>query len=334
MPELRKDPVIGRWVIIATERGKRPMHYTIEPEKRKNKECAFCAYHESETPPEILAYREAGTAPNTPGWWVRVVPNRFPALKSEGELNREGIGMYDKMNGVGAHEVVIETPDHNATLATLEEKYVQEVIWAYRDRYLELKKDPRFRFIMIFKNQGSTAGASLEHAHSQIIALPIIPKRVKEELDGAREYFDYKERCVFCDIIHQEVSMGSRVVMENEDFLSFCPFASRFPFETWIIPKKHASSFENIKKSEVVNFAQVLKGTLLKLKLALNDPPYNYILHCAPCNGMSSALPYYHWHIEIMPRLTNVAGFEWGTGFYINPTEPETAAEELRKIEL
>ncbi len=332
MPELRKDPVVGRWVIIATERGKRPSDFGKEVEHKRGGFCPFCYGNEDKTPPEVLAYREPGTKPNSPGWWMRTVPNKFPALQIEGELNRQGEGMYDRMNGIGAHEVVIESPEHESSLATMDIKNVQEAIWAFRDRYIDLKKDSRFKYIIIFKNHGSAAGASLEHTHSQIIATPIIPKRALEELDGARKYYDYKERCVFCDIIRQEQGSGTRVITDTDEFISFCPFASRFPFEAWIMPKKHASGIENLKKTEVANFAGVLKSTLARIRASLDDPPYNFIIHCAPCEPAD--IPHYHWHMEIMPKLTKVAGFEWGTGFYINPTPPEDAAKYLREAQV
>lgn len=332
MPELRKDPVIGRWVIIASERGKRPSDFGMEPEKKQGEFCPFCYGNEDKTPPEIMAYRDPGTQKDGPGWWVRVVPNKFPALKIEGELNRQGEGMYDKMNGIGAHEVVIESPEHLANLATMDEKYVQETIWAFRDRFIDLSKDIRFKYIIIFKNHGSAAGASLEHTHSQIIATPVVPKRAREEITGAQEYYDYKERCVFCDIIRQETTSSVRMVMENQNFISFCPFASRFPFELWILPKIHWSNIAHLKKGEVNELASILKSVMAKLKNALNDPPYNFIFHCAPLGEPD--LAYYHWHIEIIPKLTKVAGFEWGTGFYINPTPPEDAAKYLRETEI
>jgi UDPglucose--hexose-1-phosphate uridylyltransferase len=330
MPELRKDPILGRWVIIATERGKRPTDFDAEPQPRRGGFCPFDYGSEDKTPSEVLAYRDAGSSANQPGWWLRVIPNKFPALQIEGELNRAGDGMYDYMNGIGAHEVVVETPDHNGTLDTLSVKQVQEILWAYRDRLIDLKKDPRFRYIIIFKNHGAAAGASLEHPHSQIIAMPIIPKRVQEEITGARQYFEYKERCVFCDILRQEKSSDKRIVLENENFISFMPFASRFPFETWLMPKVHQSHFEDIRKKEVMSLAEVLREVIRRIKVALNDPPYNFILHNSPCREKD--LEYYHWHLEIMPKLTKVAGFEWGTGFYINPTPPEDAARYLREI--
>ncbi|MBI3292688.1 MAG: galactose-1-phosphate uridylyltransferase [Elusimicrobia bacterium] len=331
MPELRRDPVEGRWVIISTERGKRPSDFGKEPEEISDKLCPFCSGNEDKTPPEILAYHNPGRERNKPGWWVRVVPNKFPALQIEGQLNRQGDGMYDKMHGLGAHEVIIETPDHTQELSDLEDKRVEDVIWAYRDRIMDLKKDPRFAYILVFKNRGAAAGASLSHPHSQLIATPVVPKRVQEEVKGAKNYFEYKERCVFCDMIKQELNTTTRIVAENDDFLAFEPFASRFPFETWVIPKVHDSDFEDIQKHEAINLSHMLKAILEKIDKVLDQPPFNYILHNSPLR--ENRLPHYHWHIEIMPRLTKVAGFEWGTGFYINPTPPEEAARFLREAE-
>lgn len=330
MPELRKDPIIGRWVIIATERAKRPSAYTIKTEQKKGGFCPFCPGNETHTPPEVLSYRPGDTKKNTPGWWIRVVPNKFPALQVEGQPKRMGLGMFDKMNGIGAHEVIVETPEHDLSIADLPNKQIQEILWAYRDRSIELRKDKRFRYILIFKNHGREAGASLDHPHSQLIALPIVPKRVQEEVAGAKKYFDYKERCVFCDIINQELDDNLRIVSENDNFLSFLPFASRFPFETWIIPKEHDCYFNDLQKNGVINLARILKETLRKIKYTLNDPPYNFLIHTTPSETGSA--PYYHWHIEIIPKLTHVAGFEWGTGFYINPTPPEDAAKYLSEV--
>ena len=257
------------------------------------------------------------------------MPNKFPALRIEGDLNREGEGIYDKMNGIGAHEVVIETPRHHETLATMPLRGVIHVLEAYRDRIADLKKDPRLRYVLVFKNHGVAAGASLEHSHSQIIALPIIPRRVAEEIEGAKNYFNYKDRCVFCDIIRQEIQQKSRLILENDAFISVAPFASRFPFETWILPKTHCSSYEHMNSSLYEEAAQILSETLKRMNQVLNEPPYNYVIHTSSFSGLESE--HYHWHFEIMPKLTKVAGFEWGTGFYINPTPPEVAAEYLRE---
>lgn len=336
MPELRKDPIVGRWVIIATDRAKRPTHFLSAPPSPATEErfCAFCAGNEDKTPPETLAYRSEGSKPNGPGWHVRVIPNKFPALRIEGGLNREGEGIYDKMNGVGAHEVIIENPDHKQTLSTMTDKQIEEVLWSFRDRILDLKKDKRFRFILLFKNQGEAAGASLDHSHSQLIALPIVPGNVIDELQGAKAYYNYKERCIFCDIIKQEINSKIRLVSENDHYVCIAPYAARFPFETWILPKAHDPYFEDSQKFEFESLSRILGDILKRQDKALNTPPYNFIIHSAPFNQDYHDEDYYHWHLELMPRLTHLAGFERGTGFYINPTPPEEAAKFLRELEL
>ncbi|MCS6951992.1 MAG: galactose-1-phosphate uridylyltransferase [Bryobacterales bacterium] len=332
MPELRKDPVTGRWVIIATERAMRPTDFIREHVVvQGGRLCPFCPGQEQKTPPEILAYRDSG-GPNEPGWRVRVVPNKFPALRVEGELNRQGEGLYDKMNGVGAHEVIIETPDHQRTFGDLTEKQVEEVLWAFRDRILDLRKDIRLRYILIFKNHGEAAGASLEHTHSQLIALPVVPKRVQEEIEGARKYYEFKERCIFCDIVRQEMESGPRVILESDHHLALSPYAARFPFETWIVPKRHHSHFEAAEAPAIQNLAWVLRVVIRKMDKVLERPAYNLMLHTAPVQ--EGAMTHYHWHLELIPRLTRVAGFEWGAGFYINPTPPEIAASFLREAGL
>ena len=328
MAALRKDPVTGRWVIISTERQKRPSDFQVEPVTiQSDRLCPFCEGHEDKTPPEILAYRN-GSSGNGRGWEVRVVPNKFPALRVEGTLDPEGEGLFDRMNGVGAHEVIIETPDHTQTLATLPEPSIEKIFWAWRDRVLDLKHDIRLRYIVIFKNHGAAAGASLQHAHSQLIALPIVPREMTEELDGARRHYQQKERCVFCDVMRQELKNRSRVIAEAADFVAIAPYASRFPFETWLLPRRHRARFEDSTPGEYASLARVLKDILLRMNTTLASPPYNLIVHSAPLQD--DVGDYYHWHVEVIPKLTRVAGFEWGTGFYINPTGPEEAAEVLR----
>ncbi len=329
MPELRRDPIIGRWVIISTERGKRPDDFNLEKRSAKGGFCPFCEGNEDKTPPEVLAYRDPLSAKNTPGWKVRVVPNKFPALQIEGELERRGDGIYDMMRGVGAHEVLIESPDHNMQLANLPKDHVESVFWALRDRCIDLQKDSRFRYILIFKNRGEDAGASLEHSHIQLIATPIIPKRAMEELEGAEFHYKFKERCIFCDMIKQETEVQKRVIYSNRNFVAIAPYASRFPFESWILPLKHVSSFTKTTSEWLPDLADVLKTVLNRIDTVLDEPPFNFIIHTAPCNNLE--LDYYHWHIEVIPKLTRVAGFEWGSGFYINPTPPEDAAAALRQ---
>lgn len=331
MPELRKEPVSGRWVIIATERALRPSDFIPTPHAIKGNFCPFCEGFEDKTPPEIMAYRERGTSANTKGWRVRVVPNKFPALVIEGDLNKRGDGIYDIMNGIGAHEVIIECPQHVVSLTALKLSQVQEVLWTYRDRLVDLKRDKRLVYGMLFKNVGGAAGASLEHSHTQLIVTPIVPWVVATEMEGSLAFYKYRGRCLFCDMMRQEIASGARMVLEGEHFITIAPFASRFPFELWIFPKHHSSHFENIQKFEVEELAEALRTALYKLEGALEQPPYNFIIHTSPFD--QTDLAYYHWHIEIIPRLTRIAGFEWGTGFYINPVPPESAAEYLKKVE-
>jgi len=332
MPDLRKDPIVGRWVIVAKSRAKRPHDFEFSFRRRRTGFCPFCPGHEDKTPGEILAYRNPGSQPNREGWRVRVVPNKFPALEIEGDLNKRGEGIYDMMRGVGAHEVIIETPKHLWSISQLSEPEIQEVLWVYRDRLVDLKKDPRLVYGMIFKNVGPAAGATLEHTHSQLIVTPIVPINVWEEMTGSLEFYHYRGRCVYCDMIQQELATEKRIVLDTPGFVAFCPFASRFPFETWILPKVHSSHYENIQKNGIDELSGVLKQTIAKIEAALDQPAYNYIIHTAPFD--TQELAHYHWHIEIMPSITRPAGFEWGTGFYINPVPPEEAAAFLREVEL
>ncbi len=340
MPELRHDPIQRRWVIIATERAKRPCDFNGSLDETPNGNfCPFCEGNEHTTPPEVYAHRVNGTEPDKPGWTVRVVSNKFPALRIEGELDREGEGVFDKMNGIGAHEVVIESPDHNLHLPDQPLEHLERIIRAYQSRLKDLMNDPRFRYVLIFKNHGVTAGASLSHPHTQIIATPITPRTISMELNSARDHYVRKERCLFCDIIRQELKDGTRVISQNEDFVAICPYASRFPFEVFIAPLVHHHTFVNISEGQIKSLSQILKDVLTRLKVSLNDPPYNFVFHVAPNTKAKAKRPGYwttlehdwHWHIEIMPRLTRVAGFEWGTGFYINPVPPEDAARYLRE---
>ena len=330
MSELRKDPIVGRWVIISTERGKRPSDWASEPKMKGGGYCPFCAGNEDKTPPEITAIRPSTSQPNVPGWNIRVVPNKFPALRIEGELRRRAEGNYDIMNGVGAHEVVIETPNHAQDLSDVSDSHMRDVLFTFRNRMLDLKKDVRFQYILVFKNHGVAAGASLEHTHSQLIATPIIPIQVIDELEGGRRFFNYKERCIYCDIILQELKSQTRLVSTSNSYIVLEPFAPRFPYETWILPRQHFSHFEDMPELYYTELALTLKATLKRINETLGYPPYNFILHTSPVQ--EPFLLEYHWHIEIMPKLAKVAGFEWGSGFYINATPPEIAAEDLRNV--
>jgi len=333
MSELRRDPVDGRWVIIAAERRKRPVDFqTKEYEDKTAEKCPFCEGREDQTPPEIYAIRDPRTIPNKPGWQVRVIPNKFPALRIEGQLHREGVGYFDKMSGTGAHEVIIETPDHQSRRSTMSPQALENVFRAYRERIVDLRHDRRFKYVLVFKNFGEAAGASLAHPHSQLIALPIMPKHIVEEMNGAREYYHYKERCIFCDIIQQEIDMEERIVCQNEGFIAICPWAPIFPFEVWILPRQHDSCFEDCNPLQLANMAAIATEVHKRLDAALRKPNYNSILHTSPFDEQYNN--YYHWHLEIMPRLTRTAGFEYGSGFYINPVPPEEAAGFLREMEI
>jgi len=338
MTELRKDPIIDNWVIISTERGKRPLDYKTKKEEKKKDSCVFCEGNEGETPPEVFAFREKGTMKNKPGWKVRVVPNKYPALKLEERgIILDKAGMFKKMEGMGVHEVIIETPHHHKDFNNLSVDNIVLILKTYRQRYLDLSKDKRIKYILIFKNYGINGGASLEHPHSQLIGTPIIPQRIKEELKGSKEYFNLNGRCIFCDYIKQEIESKDRLIKETEKYVVISPFAARFPFETWILPKYHKACYEEISDSDILSLAGIMKEILFRIKKKLNNPPYNFIIHTTPPKELSTGEwpdmdKKYHWHIEIIPRLSKIAGFEWGTGFYINTTSPEEAAKILRSI--
>jgi len=342
MPELRKDPIVGRWVIIATERARRPDQFlplSTTPVTDDSTECPFCEGHEAETAPEVFAIRHDG-GPNQPGWDVRVVPSNNPLLRIEGTLQRKGRGMYDLMNGVGAHEIIVESPRHAPNLANLPESQIAKVIGTYTTRISDLERDQRFKCALLFKDYGAAAGADrVRHSRSELMAMPVNPVRLKDELHGTRQYFEIKERCIFCDILRQELAEDRRLAVVTERFVALTPFASRFPFELWILPKAHAADFTRMRGEEREDLAKILKVTLMKLAQVLKDPAYNFILHTAPfrrprANYWHTIEEDFHWHIEIMPRLTRVAGFEWGSGFYINPTPPEEAARFLKETEV
>jgi UDPglucose--hexose-1-phosphate uridylyltransferase len=301
--------------------------------------CPFCEGNEYMTPPEIYAVRDKDTLANSKGWKIRVVSNKFPALRVEGNVEREGLGMFDKMSGIGAHEIITESPSHNDELHRKSQEDIVLLLDTYQKRLLDLMKDIRLSYAMIYKNMGKRAGATISHPHSQIIATPIVPKRVREEIEGAKEYYSYKMRCVWCDIIREEKRMNERIVYENASFISICPYASRFPFEIWLMPKRHMSGYHMATKQELIELADCMGVTMKRLARALGEPQYNFMLHTEP-NRDTPRFPwediddYYHWHFEIIPKLTRVAGFEWGTGFYINPTPPEEAAGFLREVEV
>jgi UDPglucose--hexose-1-phosphate uridylyltransferase len=339
MSELRHDPLSKRWVIIAAERSRRPEDFSVAGStEAEGGFCPFCPGNEDKTPPEIAALRPGGGQANGPGWQVRVIPNKYPALSIEGNLERHGEGLYDRMRGVGAHEVIVESPHHALHIAEMEAGQLEGVLGLAQDRLRDLGRDARFKYVLLFKNHGALAGATLAHPHLQLIATPATPRAIAVELESARAHFHLKERCIFCDLIEQEIATRDRVVSLDEHFAVLTPYASRFPFELMVIPRRHAHAFPDEDRATVGALARTLKETLARLKSVLRDPPYNFVLHTAPNTetlvrrrNYWDTLPFdFHWHIEILPRLTRVAGFEWGTGFYINPTSPEEAAAFLR----
>jgi UDPglucose--hexose-1-phosphate uridylyltransferase len=337
MSELRWDPLKRHWVIIATDRGRRPHDFHQEKKSVAMTSCPFCYGNEAKTPGEVFAIRPSGE-PNRPNWKVRVIPNKYPVLRIEGDPKSRGYGVYDVMEGVGAHEIIIETPDHDRGLADLSPAELTDVLKAYRARFLDLRNDFRFRYMVLFKNHGVMAGATLHHSHSQLIAVPLIPPVAATELNVCREFFASKERCIYCDMIDFELSRGERVVKEFSGYVTVTPYASCFPFELRLFPRQHCHDFALLDDGQLGELAIAMKDMLTRLKVVLKDPPYNFILHTAPPPHKRPGKPDYwgalehdyHWHIELVPRMTQVAGFEWGTGFYINPTAPEDAAKFLR----
>jgi UDPglucose--hexose-1-phosphate uridylyltransferase len=332
MPELRKDPVVDRWIIVAPERAERPNALVRAlPDQDDRASCPFCPGHEAMTPPELLAVREPHSHRNGRDWSLRVVPNKFPALRTEEQRVRSGHGLYAAMAGVGAHEVIIETPEHARQLPQQSPDQVEQLLRAAQERILDLSRDVRLRSAVFFKNSGAAAGASLSHPHSQLVALPLVPAELEQELAGARAHFAAKERCIFCDVIAQEARERSRVVLETDLFIALSPFASRGPFELLILPREHRSIFEQSSAAELRSLAAALRLSLRKLDLAIGKPAYNFYVHSLPLREPPS--DWYHWHLELRPVLALAAGFEWGTGFFINPTPPEEAAAFLRQTE-
>ena len=331
MPQMRRDPISGRWVVIAPERADRPQAILRVPPGPESGACPFCPGHEAVTPPELLVQRATGPA-NGPGWTLRVIPNKFPALRTEVVYGREGDGLYDAMAGVGAHEVIIETPEHARTLAEQQPAHVAALFAAYQSRAQDLSRDQRLRAIVLFKNSGAAAGATVTHSHMQLIAVPLVPEETKIELAACGAHWEAKERCLYCDIAAQELRSRERVVLETEQFLVLSPWAARTPFELVILPKEHRSRFEDETPLQLRAFAEALRTTLRKLDRALERPAFNFHLHSLPLREPKS--PSYHWHLELKPTLQLRGGFEWGSGMSINPTPPEEAAAFLRQTEV
>jgi UDPglucose--hexose-1-phosphate uridylyltransferase len=333
MHELRKDILLGRWVAVLSE-SKAPSDYTLPSHSNEEENnCVLCPGRENEAPPEISSIR----TPASPSWWVRSLPSFNPLFQIEGDLGRRGVGIYDRMSNIGANEILIESPTHNTRPEDMGPEQMLRVITLYRDRIADLQKDSRLRYIFIYKDSGKDSGAIFSHPASFLMATPVIPKTVKDELDSAKQYFAYKERCIFCDIIREELKVGERIILETKYFVAFCPYAAQFPFESWIIPKRHCCAFHEITNDEVVDMGLILMSVLKKLRKVFNEPPFNYFIHTAPNmvprgNHWHTLGEDFHWHLEIIPRMLRTSGFEWGSGFYILSTSPENAAKYLREV--
>lgn len=338
--ELRKDFLLNRWVVIATERAKRPTDFAKKTENAKSSAvCPMCVGNENMTPPALMLYlkensgivtaQDPASGQRPTNWLVRCIPNLFPAF-SPPKNPQDGLQFLKGEccgDAVGHHEVVIESPNHDEGPANAELPQLQQVIRAYIDRLHELSAKPYVKYVSIFRNYGQQAGASLSHAHSQIIATPIIPPIIQEEMDASKKRYRENGKCVWCSLLEEEQA-GPRLIYSDGDFFAFAPYASINPLEFWIVPKRHASNMLALSDGEVSALAKTLKSTLKALKDLVNDPPYNYGFHIAID---PEAADYYHWHLEVYPKLSIWAGFEISTGTYINTVPPEVAAESLRK---
>jgi len=337
MSQMRKDIFTDRWVIVADADSADPANFRYKKFIRGKGFCPFCEGNEASTPPEVFAIRKPGTQANTRGWAVRVVPNSNPRLRIEGELGRRPEGFHDLMNGVGAHEIIVETPQHERSLHEMGMEEVCNVIRGYKARMLDLEGDKRMRYVLIFKNHGEAAGAlTISHSISQLMALAITPSAVKTKLMAARDYFALKERCIYCDVLQQELH-GRRLIAENATFAAFSPFASRFPFEMMVMPKAHNSAFSRISAEQVMGLGQILCEVLRKLNRALDGAPYNLTLQDRPFlrtrpGYWKTIEDDFHWHMEILPQIFRITGFEWASGFFYNPVPPEVAATCLAKF--
>jgi UDPglucose--hexose-1-phosphate uridylyltransferase len=333
MSEIRQDPTSKEWVIIATERKKRPSDFSRRTPVKELPEfvssCPFCPGNETKTPEVTLTYNNEETG----SWQVRAFPNRFPAVTPGSTTTRKiQHGHFLSMEGLGVHEVIVETPFHNKPLALMKDEEVEAVLRAYHQRYDTLAHDRLIDSIIIFKNHGATAGTSLEHPHSQLVAMGIVPRHMRIKYDVAISYYDDTGRCLYTDLAANELEAGTRIVMETKCYVVFHPFASRRPFETWIMPKANQASFRRASEEDIRNAAPVLRTTLLKLYRGLDNPDFNLIIESAPVR--EERADFYQWHIRIIPRISEAAGFEIGSGIYINTALPEETARFMRDLKV
>ena len=338
MPQYRKDIILDEWVIIATERAKRPENFKEEKLKVKTESagiCPFDAGNESMTPPEILRLDKDGNIlkKNSGHWQIRVVPNKFPALVPTEVSMSKKYGIYMYMGGFGLHEVVIHSPLHITNISQLSQKQVRMLVWVYAERIKEIEKDTKIDSVILMLNQGKDAGASLEHSHSQIFSLPLVPPVLEKEVYGTRRYFNQNKKCAMCSLIEFELEEDKRVVYKNEDFVIIQPYASRNPFETWIVPLAHNANFEYISPGQIDAFAECLKRVVDFFYFELNEPPFNYYIHTGPLRTAEFSM-HYHWNFELIPKLSIKAGFEIATGIDICITTPEYTAEFMKEASM
>lgn len=319
-PEYRQDPITGNWVVIASSRADRPIEFESPPIRRPKRDCPFCPGNEASTPVASLELFD----PNDGNWQVRIVANLYPAFDATFQADQM---QSDSVSACGSHEVIIESPRHVSRITELTDAEVAVVFDAYRQRFRSLADDKRIVYGLLFKNCGLAAGISLEHVHSQLVALPIVPPVVDCELRGARARFAETDRCIYCDIIAQS---KDRIIDSDDSFVAFCPFASRFPYEMWILPRHHSAHFHT--EDDSASLGRFVRGTLRRLEQQIPGAAYNMILHSSPFD--SDRYDYYHWHIEIIPRLATVAGLEWGSGIHVNVVTPETAAAQLAEQDI
>ena len=327
--EIRTDPITGRTVAIDIGRYRRRDDFDLGPVRLEDPPaaCPLCEGREGDAGPEILAWREGGPA-NVPGWSVRVVPNRHPMLRIEGGTAVRTQGLFEARDGLGAHEVIVETPIHDQPLHTLDADRLWRVLWAWRTRIQDLKRDSRFVSVVIFKNHGRAAGARLDHAHSQLTAYPMVPPALADKVRGAARHLSKTGRCIFCDLVADELKDGRRIVADHDAVLAIAPYASRVPFETWLMPRTHSPRFEDATDATLEALARAVKVVMAGIDWALERPACNLVLHTGPLSGEADAA--FHWHLEILPRVTRHGGLEWGSGLYRNPVSPEEAAQVLR----
>jgi UDPglucose--hexose-1-phosphate uridylyltransferase len=329
MSELRRDPITGRTVIIAPERlsSTRLWRATTAPQPREDL-CPFCEGQEHLAGRELLAWRTSGQSYNGPGWRVRVVPNRIPALRVESSYTPPSSALFQTLGGLGAHEVIIESSQHHAEWATMTADDIRLVLWAWRERIRDLRRDVRLKTFLIVKNVGAGAGATLDHPHSQLLALPFVPLHLDDELRGAREREQRDRRCAYCTLIDEELVADVRVIAADTETVAISAFASRVPFETWILPRRHLAAFDEECDDCLASIAARVRDTIGRMHVALNGAPYSVLLHTAPVGEAAAA---YHWHLEVIPRLAPGNGLAWGGGIHVNPVTPEEAARVLRE---